>query len=156
MDSVLLAGTYALCMRRLAAVVMCGLLLLSGCTKKEPSATPSGATVLTPPPPPPPTGPTPAPTAEPYPSDYHGAVLAAWSGHDAARLALLVGDVAPFNAIAGSPDTHWTKIDCSGASGTTGCVYYNKDGDEIVIGVNNEKYGNHEYHAGRLLVWGAM
>jgi hypothetical protein len=140
-------------MRRLAAVVMCGLLLLSGCSKKTPSATPSGQTVLTPS-----SGPSsaPSPTPEPYPSDYHRAVLAAWANHDSARLALLASDVAPFNAIPGSPDPHWTKMECSGAAGTTGCVYYNNDGDQIVIGVNNEKYGNHEYHAGRLIVWDPM
>ena len=138
-------GLYASRMGRRTALILCGLVLLSGCSPNQPSATPSGQTVL-----------TPSASAAPYPSDYHGAVLAAWVSHDAAALALLVADVAPFNAIPGSPDTHWTKIDCSGAAGTTGCVYFNKDGDEIIIGVGNEKYGNHEYHAGTLIVWDPM
>jgi hypothetical protein len=132
---------------------MCGLLVLSGCSKKSPSATATGQTVLTPSAAP---SQAPSPTPAPYPSDYHGAVLAAWVNHDSTSLNLLVSNVGPFNAIAGTPNTNWTKLECSGAAGTTGCVYYNNDGDEIIIGVDNEKYGNHEYHAGRLLVWDPM
>lgn len=97
-----------------------------------------------------------APVTPSYPSDYAGAVLAAWSSHDWTRLALLTSDHPAIRNIAGHPDHHWTEIDCQGAMGSEYCSYYNNGGDEIIIRLTNAEIAAHHWHAASLNLWDAM
>jgi hypothetical protein len=85
--------------------------------------------------------------------DYHGAVLAAWSSHDTARLALLTSDPNDFLAIPGHPDQHWTRVQCGGAMGSEYCGYENRDGDAITIRVGRQAFIEHKWHVANLHRW---
>jgi hypothetical protein len=88
-----------------------------------------------------------------YPADYAGAVLAAWSSHDTARLALLTVDPNNFWAIVPRhPDPHWTRIGCKGPMSSL-CQYANRDGDAITIAVNTEAVSRQEWHVANLYRW---
>jgi hypothetical protein len=91
--------------------------------------------------------------AGPYPTDYPGAVLAAWSSQDPGRLALLTSDPNDFRAIVPRrPDPHWTRIDCTGPANSL-CQYANPDGDAMTIAVNTEAVSRHEWHVANLYRW---
>ena len=156
-------------MRRIAAVVAAiaiPVLLVAGCRAAQPagaghvtapSTTTPDKSARTPTSP----GSTAAPPAietppvEPsgYPTDYHRAVLAAWSSHDTARLALLTSDPDNFLAIPGHPDQNWTPVQCGGPVGSEYCGYENRDGDAITIRVGRQAFTEHKWHVANLHRW---
>jgi hypothetical protein len=100
---------------------------------------------------------TAAPTSHAYPSDYAGAILAAWKAHDTAYLTLLTS-ASTANQLYGFGDINqvWTRLAGSGAAGSTFWQCYNAAGDWIVFQTNNVSTGAHTWHAGHVSTWDQM
>ena len=97
------------------------------------------------------------PTTHAYPTDYPGAILAAWGAHDAAYLTLLTdaATVAQLDAL-GSPDMHWTAVPAQGAMGSSYAGYYNALGSMIVLRTDNAATAARQWHAGSVQSWDIM
>jgi hypothetical protein len=81
-----------------------------------------------------------------YPTDaqaYAQAALAAWAGHDQARLDQMRDPGNTIFQTISSPtyDQHFQLDHCSGAAGSTYCSVYNNVGDDLELGLNNQLLG---------------
>jgi hypothetical protein len=88
----------------------------------------------------------PSPATSPqlsYPRDarsYADAVLAAWRARRLEQLAALTTPEVydQIVGIPGRPDQTWSARGCEGAAGSSYCVYFNRDGNAIVLRVTNQ------------------
>jgi hypothetical protein len=81
-----------------------------------------------------------------FPADaraYAEAVLAARTGQQSARLADLTSAQAreKLTTLPGSPNGHWSFVDCDGAAGSSYCRFYNDSGGTILLRLSNQQLG---------------
>ncbi|HEY2790772.1 MAG TPA: hypothetical protein VGJ28_00350 [Micromonosporaceae bacterium] len=113
-----------------------------------PSAGPSTA---------PATPPSSAPASHAYPSDYAGAILAAWKAHDTAYLTQLTDATTATKLYGyGNINQTWTRMPGSGAAGHTYWAAYNQAGDWIVLRTLNLTTTSHQWHIGEVYTWDQM
>ncbi|GIG56232.1 hypothetical protein Lfu02_06040 [Longispora fulva] len=136
--------------RRLTVLAILASVALAGCTPSPaPAPAPTAATTVTAAPAPAPTGSAAPPaTAAPagYPTEaraYAEAALAAWTGHDTARLAQLnTSELFHSMDLCACYDTHFSHVRCEGAAGSSYCVFRNTYGDELTLQLRNELLGH--------------
>ncbi|HEY1488284.1 MAG TPA: hypothetical protein VGF84_19405 [Micromonosporaceae bacterium] len=98
-----------------------------------------------------------APSTHPYPSDYAGAILAAWKAHDTAYLTLLTNSTTATKLYGyGNINQVWTRSPGSGAAGHTYWQAYNQAGDWIVLRTPNLLPSQHQWHIGEVYTWDQM
>ncbi len=76
--------------------------------------------------------------------DYAKVAVAAWAARDLERLDQLEvsdGALHKLYACNGCYDTAFTLVGCSGAAGSTGCTFYNKVGDSLILMLSNPAIG---------------
>jgi hypothetical protein len=133
-------------------LVMCGV-ALSACTKDQtpnPSAESGGAGQFgdgSPTSTPPPDAPTSSPAPPTFPSSaeaYAQAGVAAWVGHDIARLNQLEVAGGLIHGLAGCDGCYnlaFTFKNCQGAAGSSYCLFFNEVGDELTMHLQNSLLG---------------
>ncbi len=90
------------------------------------------------------TGPAPAPRYPSSAEDYAKAGVAAWVGHDIARLDDLEesgGTLHMLYGCNGCYNMHFTLVRCEGAAGSSYCRFFNNVGDDLLLRLNNASLG---------------
>jgi hypothetical protein len=134
-----------------AAFTIAATLGVTACAPSNPVATPTddgtgafGSVDPTASTPPPPATTTQAPPTYPATAKaYAEAVLAAWKDKQTATLGDLTTPMVQEQIleIPGPPPQDWTHVRCDGAAGSSYCVFFNSDGDEITLRISNQLLG---------------
>jgi hypothetical protein len=77
------------------------------------------------------------------PQEYAERAVAAWAAPDLLRLAELAAPQVHRTIVElpGPPDLTWTFIRCEAEPGSSGCAFYNQDGDRLVLTLDHRRLG---------------